>query len=84
MLTAVQELEQKTLAFWNLSQVWNQIHEVDVATGEAICVCTDILQMTNFTRPLSYAADRLLQEIIRGEGEKPHDHPKIVPLRQKA
>ena len=81
-ITTAQELQEKTLAYWHLSKVWNGKEETLVETGNAIEVCSTILDMTNFVRPLFHRTDILLQEIIRGEPSQPKEVPaKIEVLR---
>ena len=73
MLSIAEELKQKTLAYWKLSQIWNGKREVELPTGEAIELCSHMIETTNITRPLSYRAEILLQEIIIGQGSKAPD-----------
>lgn len=82
-ITAAQELEEKTRAFWNLSSVWNGKQNHQVETGEAIEVCSTILNMTNFTRPLSFVTDRLLSDIIRGEENPTRFETEVLPFRNR-
>lgn len=82
-ITVAQELQEKTLAYWNLSKVFNSQIEANVETGEAIEVCSTIMEMTNFTRPLSFYTDRLLQEIIRGEGIEPRKDSEVLFFRKR-
>lgn len=78
-MTPAEELTFKTKAFWKLSWIWNGKAEPHVTTGEAIELCTMILQQTSNHRPLSYSAEALLEEIIKGEGNKAI-HTKVIPF----
>lgn len=69
-MNTVEELELKTSAFWKLSSIWNGRIPTEIATGEAIEMCAQLNNMTNYARPLSHCVDGLLQEIIKGEGTK--------------
>lgn len=81
-MTPVEELTQKTQAFWKLSQVWNGIkRDVEITTGEAIELCTIMQARTSIQRPLSYAIEALLEEIIMGEGNKALES-KLLPFQK--
>ena len=80
MLSTVQELEEKTQAFWMMSLAWNGKSLNEIPTGEAIIDCTDIIDSTNPVRPIFHAADRLMQEIIQGEGSAPPSESKLIPF----
>ena len=81
--TVAQELQEKTLAYWNLSRTFNDQNQANIETGEAIEVCSTILEMTNFTRPLSFATDRLLIDIIRGEESTYRQDSEVLPFRNR-
>lgn len=80
-ITTAQELEEKTLAYWNVAQVWNGRKPEEVQTGEAIEVCSTILEMTNFVRPLFHHTDKLLQDIIVGDTTQQVNPCEVVALR---
>ena len=84
MQTIAQELLQKTQAYWNLSSVWNNRIKADVPTGEAIELCSTIIQQTNLNRPLSYRIEGLLDAIVLGEETTTKQEAKIVILKARA
>jgi intein-encoded DNA endonuclease-like protein len=85
MMSIAEELHQKTMAYWKLSQIWNGKREVELATGDAIELCSHMIETTNITRPLSFRAEILLQEIVLGEGSKAPDSKVLeFPAKRKA
>lgn len=80
-------LEDKTLVFWKLSQVWNGRRAVEVQTGDAIEICSGLQNMLNPYRPLHRGVRCLLGEIIEGEGKKIPETkllPFAKPIKQEA
>ncbi len=67
-MSIVEELNQKTLAYWKLSSIWNRRIQVDVETGTALEICSEVLETTNYHRPIAKRFDSLLDELIKGEG----------------
>lgn len=82
MQSTREELEQKTLAYWKLSQIWNGRRQVEVTTGDAMEMCSTILARTSIYRPVFHSVDGLLQEIIKGGGN-PLPTATILPLPTK-
>lgn len=74
-------LSSKTLIFWKLSQIWNGKRAVEVETGDAIEICTELKGMIGPQRPLLHSVGNLLQEIIDGEGKK-SDETKVLPFEK--
>lgn len=70
--TVAQDVEEKTQAYWRVSQVWNRSTEI-MPTGEAIVICKDNMLYTNPERPVMRHTERLLAEIVKGEGAVPPD-----------
>jgi len=83
-MTQAQDLELKTKTYWLLSHIWNGRHQADVSTGEAIELCTIVLNWTSYFRPLSHCVDSLLQEIIKGEGNARAQVTKIIPFAKRS
>lgn len=84
MQTIADELLQKTQAYWNLSSVWNKQITTEVPTGEAIELCSTIIQNTNLNRPLSYLVEHLLDAIVLGEETPTNTSATIVVLKARA
>lgn len=81
MLTIADELKQKTLAYWKLSQIWNGKRDVELPTEDAMRICHLILSDTSCTRPIYRSMDRVLNEIIEGTGKKVDS--QIIPFKKK-
>jgi hypothetical protein len=79
MWTIADELIHKTQQFWRISQAWNGIGDEQLATGEAIVVCTENLRYTNPARPVFYRTESLLSEIIAGTASQ-RPEPAVIIL----
>lgn len=84
MQTVAEELTTKTQEYWNLSSMWNNRILATTSTGDAIELCSTLIQQTNLNRPLSYRVEGLLDEIILGESIKQNQESQIVPFKSKA
>ena len=81
MLSTAEELKQKTLAYWKLSQIWNGKREVELPTEDAMKICAKIIDQTSATRPLYHCMNKVLEEIIAGTGKKVES--KILEFKRK-
>lgn len=81
MMSIAEELKQKTLAYWKLSQIWNGKREVNIGVEDALKICGTIMIMTSNTRPLSFYTDALREELIQGQGKK-KPVSEVIPFKR--
>lgn len=82
MKSTVEELEEKTRAYWILSSVWNNRLQDNIPMGDALNVCTSLINRTNYIRPLAYRVWELQEEFIEGTGRAATNVAKILPMKQ--
>jgi hypothetical protein len=78
LLSTSDDLQQKTMAYWTISQAWNNRSEIGVMACDAIRTCNDNLTYTNPSRPIFRHTNILLDEIIKGEGSPKPDESKVI------
>lgn len=76
--SVAQDLEEKTKAFWRVSSVWNSRSSEEILTGEAIVICTDNLKYSNIHRPIVRFTNKLLGELIQGEGSPAPEKTSLI------
>lgn len=80
MLSASQELEQKTKRYWILSQVWNGKVQSKVSTERALHTCTRLICGVNPVRPLFRRVVDLQDNLINQEPAIYASTAKVVTL----
>jgi hypothetical protein len=80
MLSAAQELEQKTQRYWQISRVWNNIDNDIIEMGDAIKDMNGLMYTMNPARPITRFAKQLRAELIRGSGRDPVSETRIFQL----
>lgn len=78
MQTIAQEIEQKTMNYWHISQAMNNRSEISIVTGDAIVMCNDNLLYTNPSRPIWRCTNLILDEIIKGEAARKPEESKVI------
>lgn len=78
--TVAQDLEEKTRNYWKVSLAWNNRSPVEMITGEAIVYCVNNLKYTNIERPVAKLTNKLLHELIQGEGSPKPEQSFLIPF----
>ena len=78
--TIAQDLEQKTRAYWKVSQAWNGVSPTEMPFERANKLCNKALLYTNPSRPVAKLTERLLQELIQNEASPLPEASQLLPF----
>lgn len=82
LISMADELAQKTLTYWQVSQCWNGRSTREIETGTAIHLMGDTAYNVNPARPLVRRSLNLLQEIIDDTPRKSGATADLLPMPQ--